>query len=179
MRRDFVSKASHGLYDRQAAQGQWPSQAKRKKRSGPVFLRADRTKDGLVMMAKQAESNLSADLAIAVQTKNKKAKRDMARPSVLIKLEQSNFGDEFARLFHEHVEGFTGLRGTKRERSEREKNMEWRIRLQKKRRADAAASSSHKTGGQKKRELAIENYRKLKEAKRREKHEARHQKQSC
>jgi len=65
-----------------------------------------------------------------VQTRIARGKQDMARPSVMMRIGTPDFLSKFTFYFEEHVEGFTGLRGSKRERTEQEKNMEWRKRLE-------------------------------------------------
>mmetsp|Transcript_918 Transcript_918/g.1803 ORF Transcript_918/g.1803 Transcript_918/m.1803 type:complete len:146 (+) Transcript_918:102-539(+) len=116
---------------------------------------------------------------IQVQTLSASAHNDMARPSVLLTLGANDFSERFSELFAEHVEGFTGLRGSKRPKSEKEKNMEWRVRLNEKRakaKAGQPATNTSEVNGKKAaskaakekeklRLAAIERYQKLKRAK--------------
>jgi len=65
----------------------------------------------------------------------------MARPSAFITLGEDNFLQLFSDLFFEHVEGFTGLRRAKREKTDKDKNMEWRVRLKEKQQIQGSVSS--------------------------------------
>jgi hypothetical protein len=56
---------------------------------------------------------------IQVQTQLRRLKADVVRPSVLVKLEDPAFSDKFRVLFEEHIEEFTGNRGTKRPKTEK------------------------------------------------------------
>jgi len=79
---------------------------------------------------------------IQVQTRIRKLSADLKRPSELVRLKDADFAERFQFLWDEHVEGFTGLRGKRRERTEKELNMEWRVRLRRKREEDAKARSN-------------------------------------
>ncbi len=63
-----------------------------------------------------------------MQTLSERGRKDAARPSVLVPLGAVDFAERFTQLFEEHVEGFTGLRGAKRIKSDKEQQMEWRSR---------------------------------------------------
>mmetsp|Transcript_3290 Transcript_3290/g.7735 ORF Transcript_3290/g.7735 Transcript_3290/m.7735 type:complete len:180 (+) Transcript_3290:154-693(+) len=76
---------------------------------------------------------------IKVQTGLKRGRADAARPSAMVRLGAADFLERFTELFEEHIDGFTGLRGSKRPRSEKEKKMEWRVRLEAKRQGETAS----------------------------------------
>ena len=122
---------------------------------------------------------MSAATHIQVQTKLRRQREDAARPSVMVKLDDPQFGEKFQQLFEEHIEGFTGLRGTKRPKTEKDLNMEWRVRLKQKlsTQANSASSKTEKSNGSAKpakkavdnnkaRLEAIERYRQQKKQKR-------------
>ena len=85
---------------------------------------------------------------IQVQTKIPKGLKDQARPSVVLKLGAPDFLERFTEYFDEHIDGFTGLRGSKRPKSEKELNMEWRLRLKEKQDQEQknSASAEHSSG---------------------------------
>ena len=70
---------------------------------------------------------------IILNTTIPRLRNDLDRPSALVRINAPDFQRQFRVLWDEHVEGFTGLRGKRRERTEKEQNMEWRIRLKEKR----------------------------------------------
>ncbi|GBG32414.1 Hypothetical Protein FCC1311_086392 [Hondaea fermentalgiana] len=102
---------------------------------------------------------------IQVQTLTRRGRNNMARPSVLLRLEKRDFAEQFRELFEEHVEGFTGLRGAKRERTAKEKNMEWRTRVEAKK-TQAPASNAAKAQQERARLAVIERYRAMKKRQR-------------
>mmetsp|Transcript_45124 Transcript_45124/g.72144 ORF Transcript_45124/g.72144 Transcript_45124/m.72144 type:complete len:99 (-) Transcript_45124:742-1038(-) len=85
----------------------------------------------------------------------------MARPSVMMRIGTPDFLSKFTFYFEEHVEGFTGLRGSKRERTEQEKNMEWRKRLE----AKKKVKKTSKQDTEQARLEAIQRYKQLKKSK--------------
>jgi hypothetical protein len=101
---------------------------------------------------------------IQVQTK---VLHDLNRPSVLLRLDASDFTGNFQRVWEEHIPGFTGLRGSKRERTEKEKQMEWRQRVSalKDKKPVEVVKKNGQTVSEKDRMFAIERYRALKAAK--------------
>ena len=83
----------------------------------------------------------SSSNKIVLVTSIQRLKNDLDRPSALVRITSPNFASEFQELWDEHVKGFTGLRGKRRERTEKEQNMEWRVRLKEKKERDAKRSS--------------------------------------
>jgi len=101
---------------------------------------------------------------VQVQTAISRLSKDMNRPSVFFKLGAADFLERFTECFKEHIEGFVGLRGSKRERTEKEKNMEWRTRvgdLKKQKEKIVDVRKSGQTVSEKDRLLAIQRYREL------------------
>ena len=90
---------------------------------------------------------------VQVQTRIKRLADDAKRPSVFIKLSDPNFSEQFDNYWKEHIEGFTGLRGSKRERTKKELDMEWRKHAEKAKEKRVSAEE---------REKVIEQYRQLK-----------------
>ena len=100
---------------------------------------------------------------IQVQTKIEKLSKNMNRPSLFLKLGSSNFLDDFEQCWKEHIEGFVGLRGSKRERSEKEKQMEWRQRVKdlSKVKKNIQVKKSGQTVSEAERLLVVQRYREL------------------
>mmetsp|Transcript_3083 Transcript_3083/g.5054 ORF Transcript_3083/g.5054 Transcript_3083/m.5054 type:complete len:225 (-) Transcript_3083:581-1255(-) len=111
---------------------------------------------------------------IQIQTLTRRGRNNMAKPSILVRLNEEDFAEQFQNLFEEHVEGFTGLRGAKRERTTKERNMEWRLRVEAKKQQEKGSSTGiskedaarkkafEKAQQEKVRQAAIERYRALK-----------------
>lgn len=103
---------------------------------------------------------------IIVQTKINPM--NMNRPSAFVRLDAEDFASRFQRLWEEHVEGFTGLRGTKRERTEKEKQMEWRQRVKQlanKKTKEVQVKKNGQTVSENERMHAILKYREMKAGK--------------
>mmetsp|Transcript_9388 Transcript_9388/g.10814 ORF Transcript_9388/g.10814 Transcript_9388/m.10814 type:complete len:145 (-) Transcript_9388:1040-1474(-) len=97
---------------------------------------------------------------IPVESRREKLKLDMVRPSILLQLGDENFMESFTALWEEHIDGFSGK---KRERTEKEKNMEWRLRVKAKRCISDNGKKSKMTEKQKKNRLAaIRQYQQMK-----------------
>lgn len=107
---------------------------------------------------------------IHVQTKIPRLAKDCNRPSVFFRIDSENFLEEFTKCFQEHIEGFSGLRGSKRTRNEKEKEMEWRKRVEKlpETKPYAQIRKNGQTVSEKDRLLAIERYRELRSLKKSE-----------
>lgn len=100
---------------------------------------------------------------IQVQTKIANQVKNMQRPSAFVRLESTDFMEQFKMLWDEHIEGFTGLRGSKRERTEKEKQMEWRKRVkQLQEKKPIQAKKNGQTVSEADRQLAIQRYREMK-----------------
>lgn len=94
---------------------------------------------------------------IPVASQRAKHANDCARPSVFLPLGAADFSDKFAKVFEEHIPGFSGL-GKRVKDKDKDKRMEWRVRLAEKKGGgagkDMAAARLH----------AIAQYKALKKA---------------
>jgi hypothetical protein len=85
---------------------------------------------------------------------------NIVKPSVMVNISNNNFVDEFTDLFNEHIKGFM----QKRQQVQTDTEMEWKVRLKKKRKGQDSKGSKVKANAADRQKI-IDAYRKLKKKK--------------
>ena len=116
-----------------------------------------------IRLEDESNNNNNNQKNIQIQTKIERLAKNMNRPSVFFNLDADDFKEKFTECWKEHIEGFVGLRGAKRERTDKEKKMEWRQRVKDlpKIKKNVQVRKSGQTVSEKERLLVVQRYRDL------------------